>query len=209
MAKRITKRKFSSLTLNDSLKLFDRDDFIAWNLTAPLLPPTDILMAIFKRLEGFDLKKSEAAKELLIDALFGEIILRHDRLKIWKTEPLATDTLNGFADYLVAPRRAVVGAPLLCTVEAKRDDFEQGEAQCLGEMYACQWINAQENFGPDIYGIVSNGTTWQFYKTDASGDLYRSGVISIDNLTMLDNLPQLLGAIDAVFAACAAVVGGK
>ena len=203
MAKRTSKRKFSSLTLGDAFDLFERENFTLWNIDAPPLPPSDILVANFKRLEGFDVETSEPAKELLIDALFGEIIVRYEQMKIWKAAPLSTDALNGCADYLVAPRRAFVRAPLLCAVEAKRDDFEQGAAQCLGEMYACQWLNAQENFGSDIYGIVSNGSNWQFYKTGASGDLYRSPPL------LITNLPELLGALDAIFAACAALVGGK
>ena len=28
----------------------------------------------------------------------------------------------------------------MCVIEAKKDDFEQGAAQCLVEMQACQWI---------------------------------------------------------------------
>ena len=203
MAKRTTKRKFSSLTLGDALDLFQRENFIVWSLNAPPLPPSDILMANFKRLEGFDVETSEPAKELLIDALFGEIIVRYDQIKIWKAAPLSTDTLNGFADYLVAPRRAFVRTPLLCAVEAKRDNFEAGAIQCIAEMYACQWINQKDGFTADVHGIVSNGTGWQFYKTDATGSLYRSGVSSIKDL------PELLGALDVVFAACAALVGGK
>ena len=203
MAKRTPKRKFSSLTPADAFDLFQRDNFMAWNLEAPPLPPSAILPAIFKRLEGFDLETSEAAKELRIDALFGEIIIRHEQMKIWKTAPLSTDTLNGFADYIIAPRRAFVRTPLLCAVEAKRDDFNLGAAQCVGEMYACQWLNAQESFSSNIYGIVSNGANWQFYKAASNGDLYRSPLL------VITNLPQLLGALDAVFAACAALIGGK
>lgn len=203
MAKRNAKRKFTSLTLSEALRLFQCENFTLWKIDAPALPPSDVLMEIFKRLEGFDVEMSEPAKELLIDALFGEIIVRHEAIKIWKAAPLATDTLNGYANYIIAPRRAFVRTPMLCAVEAKRDDFEAGAVQCIAEMYACQWLNEKDGFTADIYGIVSNGAGWQFYKTDAPGYLYRSGVSS------MVNLPELLGALESVFAACAALVGGK
>ena len=124
------------------------------------------LQVHLQRLESFDLQNSEAAKTLLIDALFAEIVPLHPKLKVWKSAPLETDTLTGIADYLIAPRRAYLATPLLCVTEAKRDDFERGRAQCLGEMYACIWNNRQRDQNVDVYGIVSNGQGWIFYKSD-------------------------------------------
>jgi hypothetical protein len=49
-------------------------------------------------------------------------------------------------------------------VEAKKDDFGQGLAQCLVEMQACQWRNTQINKKIDVFGIVTNGDTWKAYK---------------------------------------------
>jgi hypothetical protein len=46
---------------------------------------------------------SEAGKELLIDALLAEIVPLHENLRVWKSEPLETDTLIGSAGYLIAP----------------------------------------------------------------------------------------------------------
>jgi hypothetical protein len=56
---------------------------------------------------------------------------------------------------------------------AKKDDFEQGLAQCLVEMQACQWQNHQVSHDADILGIVTNGEGWQFYKLLLTGVVYR------------------------------------
>ena len=110
---------------------------------------------------------------------------------------LETDTLSGSADYLIAPFLDYLSTPLLCAVEAKRDDFEAGEIQCLAEMYACRQKNEADGLSIDVYGIVSNGQGWVFYRWDmGDADFIRTGLLSTDGL------PRLLGAIDHVCAAC-------
>jgi hypothetical protein len=74
------------------------------------------------------------------------------------------DVLSGIPDYLFSQPtkygKAVMGAPILITVEAKKDNFQEGWGQCAAAMIAAQKINTQ----PDliIYGIVSNGDKWEF-----------------------------------------------
>ena len=71
----------------------------------------------------------------------NKALITCENLKIWKGAALESQDLIGQADYLLTQRRGYVEAPLLCVVEAKKDDFEQGAAQCLVEMKACQWNN--------------------------------------------------------------------
>ena len=132
-----------------------------------------------------------------MDNLFGEIVPNYPQLKVWKAAALETDTLRGVADYLITPKRVYIATPLLCVSEAKRDDFEQGRAQCVAEMAACVWKNRQKNHAPDIFGIVSNGQDWQFYKLTQNSQVYET------QLYPMRNLPELLGALDAVIASCA------
>ena len=85
----------------------------------------------------------------------------------------------------------VVGMPLIMFVEAKKNDFEQGWGQCLAELVAAQKINADSEI--PIYGIVSDGTFWQFgYLV---GDAFTRNQTSFS----VDDLPTLFGAIDTVF----------
>src|SRR5258708_5448358 len=117
------KRKYSAFTLKDAMQLIPSERFTDWALEAPLRPPSDNLRANLRSLEAFDLKTSEAAKVLLMDFVFAEVVPSHAKLRIWKEVILTTDTMTGVADYLIAPRRAYLETPLMCVSEAKRDDF--------------------------------------------------------------------------------------
>ncbi|HLK55443.1 MAG TPA: hypothetical protein VKU00_02705 [Chthonomonadaceae bacterium] len=191
------KRKYSALTLRDAMQLIPAVEFTPWELNVPPYPPSELLPAIFHRLEVFDLETSELAKTLLMDALFGEIVPNHLKLKVWKAAALETDTLTGIADYLITPRRAYIATPLLCVAEAKRDDFVQGRAQCVAEMVACLWHNLQEGYERDVFGIVSNGQGWQFYKLTPQKEIFET------RLYVIGELSELLGVLDYVCSECA------
>lgn len=49
-------------------------------------------------------------------------------------------------------------------VEAKHNDFEQGWGQCLAELYAAQLLN--DDAERSVYGIVTDGSFWQFGKLE-------------------------------------------
>jgi hypothetical protein len=79
-------------------------------------------------------------------------------------------------------------------VEAKQDDFENGWAQCLGEMAAAQRLN--ENPEQEVFGIVSNGGFWQFGKLKSNSFTKNKQSYSIDDLN------RLFAAINYVFQQC-------
>jgi hypothetical protein len=191
------KRPYSSFTLKDAAQLVAARQFTPWQLDVPPRPPSDFLKEDLRRLKAFDLETTESAKTLLIDALFAEIVPNYDRLKVWKAVLLETDSLTGVADYLIAPHYVYLTTPLLCVAEAKRDDFVQGRAQCLAEMYACAWNNQQEGHPFEVFGIVSNGQIWQFYQLTPAGAVFESGLFTTERL------PELLGILDHVCAECA------
>ena len=191
------KRNYSAIKLDEAMHLVGRESLSEWQINAPVRPPGDDLQAHLRRIKVFDLESTEQAKTLLIDALFAEIVINYPKLKIWKAEVLETDTMTGIADYLIAPRRAYLATPLLCVTEAKRDDFEKGRVQCLAEMVACQWNNKQRDLEIDVYGIVSNGQVWRFYKLTQASEAYETNQYGIEDL------PGLLGALNYVCGECA------
>lgn len=191
-----TKRKYSAFTLRDAMQLIPAVEFTPWEPQVQPREPSDNLQENFRRLEAFDLETSEMAKTLLMDALFAEIVPEHPKLKVWKAAALETDTLTGVADYLITPRRAYLATPLLCVAEAKRDDFVQGRAQCVAEMVACLWNNLQEGFAWDVFGIVSNGQAWQFYKLTPHKEVFET------RLYVIGELSELLGTLDQLCAEC-------
>ena len=150
--------------------------------------------------EHIDVFASEAARcEAIIFPILKEIYKRYaDRYALWIQKPITYDeTLNGTPDYLISTKselgRPVVGTPLIILVEAKKNDFEQGWGQCLAELVTAQKIN--DNLEFPVYGIVSDGTWWQFGQL--IGDAFTQNRTSFG----VDNLPLLFGAVDAVFKA--------
>ncbi len=198
---KLKRKNFSSFNKKTAFKQLNIDELTPWSFTASPIPVSNFFQERLDRLKRrFDLDSCEESKKLLIDAVCDEALENIDRLKIWKGANLETDTTCGIADYLVAERRGYLEAPFLCIIEAKKDDFEQGLAQCLVEMQACQWENQRTKQKIDrpleIFGIVTNGNTWQFYKLTPKGEVSETPTYSIGDLELL------LGRIHHVFYLC-------
>jgi len=136
-----------------------------------------------------------------IDAFCEEAMEKIETLKIWKGGKIESDVLVGNADYLIAERQDYLDTPFLCIVEAKRDDFEQGLAQCLVEMQACQWQNHQVGRPVDAFGIVTNGQGWVFYKLTLTSEVYETRTY------ISDDAAQTLGALHYIFQECEKKLG--
>lgn len=199
-SRRIHKRRFSGFTAQQALEKLRIDRLIPWQIDAKSYEPSPFLEERLRRLENFDLSFSERSRELLIDAFCEEVIDRHRDLKIWKAAPLESEDVIGQVDYLVAPRKAYLTTPLLCVIEAKKDDFEQGLAQCLVEMDACAWVNRQAGLVIDSYGIVTNGETWKFYRLTTSREVFETLPYA------LGDRDRVLGILDHIFSACQALL---
>ena len=196
-----SKRSYSGLSAPEVFALIGRRYLDAWEIGAPARAPSPALLEHLRRLDSFAVAASEAGKELLIDAFLAEIVSLYSNLRVWKDAPLETDTLTGSADYLIAPYGDYLSTPLLCAVEAKRDDFEAGETQCIAEMVACRRKNEADGLTVDLYGIVSNGRGWVFYRWTADDSRFeRTGLLGSVSM------PALLGALDYLCAACSAQV---
>ena len=188
------RKRFSSFNLRDALALTQVQTVHPWVMDAPSkLPSNHYQQTMDKLNQHFDLSLSESAKVLWIDMILLEALNAFDGLKIWKEASLQTQQLTGVVDYLIAPQAVVYQQPLLCVVEAKKDNFEKGMAQCLVEMYACQQLN-QQDFA--VYGIVTNAVNWEFYKLSASQQLYKTVAYSEAHLE------EILGILNWIFAQC-------
>ena len=111
---------------------------------------------------------------------------------LWSHESISYDAeLSGTPDYLVSTKSAlgktVPGIPILIVVEAKRNDFVIGWGQCLAELVAVQKIN--NDTLKHVYGIVTDGTLWQFGKL--AGDLFTLSEIALT----INELKKIFGAI--------------
>ncbi len=158
--------------------------------------------------EYIDIFASEASRcEAIIYPILREVYKTYaDNYALWIKKPISYDeTLNGTPDYLISTRselgKRIVGKPLIILVEAKKNDFDHGWGQCLSELVAAQKINDS----PDtpVYGIVSDGTWWQF--GHFVGDTFTQNRTSFS----VDNLPILFSAVNAVFKAASEVSVGQ
>lgn len=119
--------------------------------------------------EGVYRNSEYALCETLIYPTLREVWkLYKNELLLWSHQPLNYDeNLCGIPDYMVAKRspmgKIFLGNPFLIIVEAKKDNFEEGWAQCIAEMIAAQSINQKSNLKSiPIFGIVSTGVIWEF-----------------------------------------------
>ena len=199
MAERLRKekRKFSSFTPQEAMRWLGLEQLTKWELNNTPLAPTPFFTERLNRLERhFDLVGSEGAKDMLIEAICEEVLEHHPHLRVWKETPLSSDKLAGYVDYLIGRQQRYVEIPLLCVVKAKKDKFEEGLGQCLVEMDACRWNNRQKGLDIDVYGIVTNGVTWVFYKSATTGETFETLPFSISSIE------SVMGALGYVFGKC-------
>jgi hypothetical protein len=122
--------------------------------------------------EGVVNNSEYAICENLIYPVLKEVWKRYSsKFTLWSHEFLDyNEKLTGYPEYILAKRsslgKVVFDKPYFILVEAKQDDFEGGWAQCLAEMIAAQRLN--EEFNITLFGIVSNGNTWEFGKLEAN-----------------------------------------
>jgi len=124
-------------------------------------------------------------------------------LMLWSHEPLHYDAdLSGIPDYFVS-RRSSLGRwgaepPYVIVIEAKRDDFERGWAQCLAALLAAQKLNNLPEL--TLYGITTNGRQWEFGKLEGSTFLRDIRVFS------WSHIEEVCAALHYVFEQCQAQV---
>jgi hypothetical protein len=188
------KKNFSSFNTKEAYQQLKIKTLLPWDHAVKPASPSDFFQERMARLQRhFDLKTCEDSKKLLIDAVCEEALEGFDQIKIWKGAILETTTTTGVADYLIAENKGYLETPYLCIVEAKKDNFEQGLAQCLVEMQACQWENQQVQRSIDILGVVSNGDAWAFYKLATNNKVYET------TLYALSDLETVLGWLKYIF----------
>ena len=117
-------------------------------------------------------------------------------LTLWGHKAISADeTLSGIPDYIIAKRSnlgsIVFDVPYVAVVEAKMDDFTGGWAQCALEMIAIQKINKLPDL--PVFGIVTNGETWQF------AQLHGSNFVEFQQSFTFDNMNMIVSALSSMF----------
>ena len=121
------------------------------------------------------------------------------KFTLWSHQLLVcNDSLSGFPEYILARRsplgKVVFDKPYLLIVEAKQDNFDWGWGQCLAEMVAADRLH--EGIPITIFGIVSNGITWEFGKLTRQNFTHHPAPYSIFDLE------QLFTVVNYIFQQC-------
>jgi hypothetical protein len=152
--------------------------------------------------EGIVFNSEYAICENIISPILTEVWRGYiQNFLIWSHQPLNYDeNLSGVPDYVVAQRsprgKIVLEKPYVIVVEAKKDNFEEGWGQCLAEMLAAQKLNNDPS--KKLFGMVSNGKLWEF------GVLQEELFTKNRKYYVLENLDELMGAVNFLFAESAA-----
>jgi hypothetical protein len=75
--------------------------------------------------------------------------------------------LKGECDFILAkaPPTPALRAPVLVVVEAKKNDIEEGLAQCAAQMVAARLYNERHKEAvSEMFGCVTTGEAWQFLR---------------------------------------------
>ena len=161
--------------------------------------PSDIFIEEFEfNQRNMDVFSSEAARcEIIIFPILREMYkYYYEKISLWVEKPIVYDEkLSGTPDYVISKKselgKTMLEFPLLIVAEAKKNDFEQGWAQCLSELIAAEYLN--NNPQMPIYGIVTDGKLWEFGKL-----IEKNFTKNIDSFTITD-LNKLFGALKFTF----------
>ncbi|MBT8421188.1 MAG: hypothetical protein KJO08_10050 [Gammaproteobacteria bacterium] len=131
-------------------------------------PSSDFLCEFAFNQENMDTFSSEAARcEMIIFPILREIYKHYyQTTSLWVQKSISFDEkLSGTPDYIISRRselgKTMLEYPLLIVAKAKKNDFEQGWAQCLSELLAARNLNQSDKA---VYGIVTDGKLWEFGK---------------------------------------------
>ena len=179
--------------LKNTLKKLQLDE-----IDTPLFPkievvaPSEWLKETLKIAERIPLTNEKSKSERIISPILTEVALAFEKeITLFSGEDLTVNPqidLAGPCDFFFSkhPRKSVMNAPIITLVEAKDENFEYGQAQCIAQMYAAQLYNQQENkIVPVIYGCAVTGDVWKFLKLEektVSIDVKNYYLVEIDKI---------------------------
>ncbi len=120
---------------------------------------------------ALEINSEKARSELIVAPILVEIKKRlPQRMSLFSGREFNVDAargLSGYCDFLISrsPQQLVIESPVIALVEAKNDNIQSGLGQCMAETIAAQIFNQrQENDIQTIYGVVTTGSIWKFFK---------------------------------------------
>ena len=145
---------------------------------------------------ALEINSEKARSELIVAPILVEIKkLLPERMSLFSGREFNVDPargLSGYCDFLISrsPEQLVIESPVIALVEAKNDNIQSGLGQCMAETIAAQIFNQrQENDIQTIYGVVTTGSIWKFFKLEGTA-------IEIDTTEyFINNVGKILGIL--------------
>jgi hypothetical protein len=119
---------------------------------------------------------SEKARSefIIVPILLTSRELSANRITIYSGQRFDIDPNNGLigeCDFILAATDPlpVIQSPIICIVEAKKNDIENSYGQCAAQMLGALRLNQRDQTGIEtIFGCITTGEAWQFLKLEHS-----------------------------------------
>jgi len=162
------------------------------------LPPFMLEDLQFSLIHRSHVDKEAFTCEFIIVPFLKEAWKRHPQVNLFSHVMIQADDLVAIPDYVVAARTSTgwkeLEKPLLLTVEAKHEKFDEGWTQALLQAVICQKMNQTTKL--PILMMVTNGEMWQFGQL--AGRVFSRHALPAS----ISDPAHLLGLLDAIFAMC-------
>ncbi|MBW3587641.1 MAG: hypothetical protein KY448_17910, partial [Cyanobacteria bacterium 0813] len=145
---------------------------------------------------ALEINSEKARSELIVAPILVEIKkLLPQRMSLFSGREFNVDAargLSGYCDFIISrsPEQLVIESPVIALVEAKNNNIQSGLGQCMAETIAAQIFNQrQENDIQTIYGVITTGSIWKFFKLEGIA-------IEIDTSEyFINNVGKILGIL--------------
>jgi hypothetical protein len=188
---------FTPERLRNEFGVTFRGDYLFPDI-APIIPSPWLLEALDRANSiGFGSEKSRS--ERLVTPVLLELAKRNEhKFAILSGANLDIDPargLNGECDFIFSFTRLqdFVQAPVFCITEAKKQDVEQGTAQCAAQLIGATRLNERDDRAiPTLYGCSTTGIEWRFLR-------FENNVFTLDETRyLISNVGQLLGVLQQI-----------
>ena len=195
---------YSKFTARDLKKIFGVEEVFQTNVLSNIPPRQASEWLKTSLSHGVELALAQdtekSRSELIISPIFVELRNQAEKkISIFSGVEFNVDRnlkLTGECDFLVSRSayQSVLEAPVMVAVEAKRQDFEKGYAQCIAEMIAIRIFNEREGKPSEkIYGCVTTGDIWRFLILSAN-----EAIIEATAFDVREDLERILGVLWAM-----------
>ncbi len=196
---------YSNFTLPAARAAFELEEVDTAGLFSDIEPvaPSELLISILDRKIPLAtaIGTEKAKSEMIVADVLVELREQLDRkISLFSGIDFNVNDelgLTSVCDFVISlsPVQFDLQAPIIVLVEAKNDNLEVGLGQCVAEMVAAQYFNAEQgNDIPRVYGATTSGTEWRFLKLEGKK-------LDIDMLPyQIERCDKVLGILSSMVA---------